>query len=490
MPPTSYDRVPYESGAIRTAHVDRLHCAARLFRMSPAPVTRCRVLEIGCAEGGNLVPMAHALPGSEFVGIDLSARQIESGRAVVRALGLANLRLEAGSVEAVDASWGQFDYVICHGVYSWVPARVREAILALCRRHLTRQGVAYVSYNTYPGWHTRDVTRGLMRFHVVGIDEPRKQIEQARAVVELLCERLPDSAVHRSLLRDELEILERASDAYVFHEHLEEVNEPCYFHAFAARAAAAGLQYLGDATLASMASANLEPELAAFVDHLGGDILAQEQYMDFVRNRPFRCSLLCHEETRLERSLEPGALEALLLRSAARATGGEVDLEPGRAASFDSPTGADFETSTPLTKAAFSVLGERYPTALSFGELRAAAESRLRESAVSRDAAPAEARHELGADLLRCVFAGAVQLQSWQPMVAASVSERPRASRLAAFELALGRRKVTNAFHEMIALDAAQAELLPRLDGTRDARSLGDAGETLQQLAAAALLEA
>jgi len=488
MPDTSYDEIPYESGAVRQAHPDRLRTLGLLFGMSPAPATRCRVLELGCAEGGNLIPMAQALADSEFIGIDLSERQIENGRSVIDALGLENLRLEAGSVEEIDASWGRFDYILCHGVYSWVPAPVRDAILAVCRQRLAPEGIAYVSYNTYPGWHVRKLAQGMMRYHVDGIDEPSKQIEQARSLVQLFAERLDESSLQRSLLEHEIAILERVSDTYVFHEHLESVNEPCYFHEFAARAGGAGLQYLGDAFPAAMASANLAPELAEVVDHLGNDILAQEQYMDFACNRMFRSTLLCHREVALERSLEPAAIDDLLLRSAARTAAGSVDLEPGRATSFDSPTGIDFEVSNPLTKAAFAVLGERYPAAVPFAELLAAAQGQLRESGVSVDVA-AEARRALAADLMRCVFAGSAELRSWAPSVATCVSERPRASRLAAFQLALGRHAVTNAFHETINLEPEQAQLLPLLDGSRHRDTLGD-HEALRKLAAAALLAA
>src|SRR5262245_45044045 len=91
----SYEEMPYESDPLYFTHPDALGTAAFLAGISPAPIESCRVLEIGCATGGNLVPMAYALPGSRFVGVDLSPRQIEVGRAHVGALGLSNLELRA-----------------------------------------------------------------------------------------------------------------------------------------------------------------------------------------------------------------------------------------------------------------------------------------------------------------------------------------------------------------------------------------------------------
>jgi tRNA G46 methylase TrmB len=117
---TSYDAIPYQSAAFSQTHPDRLATLARMFGLSPPDVTACRVLELGCAGGGNLIPMAANLPDSEFVGIDLSQRQVDEAHDAVGALGLRNIRIEQASILEVDEGWGQFDYLLCHGVFSWV----------------------------------------------------------------------------------------------------------------------------------------------------------------------------------------------------------------------------------------------------------------------------------------------------------------------------------------------------------------------------------
>ena len=119
---TSYDKVPYFSQAYAQSHPDRLAATAKLFGMTPAPLGDCRVLELGCASGGNLIPMAVQLPGSSFLGIDLSVRQIADGKAIVEQLQLRNIELRQMDITAVDSSLGKFDYIIAHGVYSWVPS--------------------------------------------------------------------------------------------------------------------------------------------------------------------------------------------------------------------------------------------------------------------------------------------------------------------------------------------------------------------------------
>jgi SAM-dependent methyltransferase len=152
---TSYDDVPYPDWVHPATHPDLLAVVAALFGMSPAPPDRCRVLELGCAGSTNLIALAETLPESRFVGIDLASRHIAAGQQKVRALGLTNVELRAMSLVNVGEAFGRFDYILCHGVYSWVPAEVREKILAVCSANLVPQGVAYVSYNCYPGWHAR-----------------------------------------------------------------------------------------------------------------------------------------------------------------------------------------------------------------------------------------------------------------------------------------------------------------------------------------------
>src|SRR5262245_53527423 len=143
-PATSYDEVPYESHPLPQTHPAHLAAVARLFGLLTPPPERCRVLEIGCASGGNLIPMALTLPGSSFVGIDLSERQVAEGHRLAGALGLGNVELLHRDVLDVGDELGRFDYVLCHGVYSWVPAPVRDRALELCATNLAPNGVAYV----------------------------------------------------------------------------------------------------------------------------------------------------------------------------------------------------------------------------------------------------------------------------------------------------------------------------------------------------------
>jgi hypothetical protein len=83
----------------------------------------------------------------------------------VASLGLTNIELIHCDILDFDPSSGQFDYIIAHGVYSLVPHVVREKIMAIFKAHLAPHGVAYVSYNSHPFSHTRNLARDMMLFH-------------------------------------------------------------------------------------------------------------------------------------------------------------------------------------------------------------------------------------------------------------------------------------------------------------------------------------
>ena len=151
----AYDAVPYASHPFPQSAPENLEAIAHLFGLAACPPAQARVLELGCASGGNLIPLAARYPQLQAVGIDLSTVQVQQGQQDIARAGLGNVTLQNMNLEEVDASLGQFDYIICHGVYSWVPPAVQTAILRIASENLAPDGVAYISYNTYPGWKAR-----------------------------------------------------------------------------------------------------------------------------------------------------------------------------------------------------------------------------------------------------------------------------------------------------------------------------------------------
>ncbi|MCI0376408.1 MAG: class I SAM-dependent methyltransferase [Gemmataceae bacterium] len=455
-PLTTYDDVPYADYVFHYSHPDRLATLAGLLGMTTAPPGTCRVLELGCAGGGNLIPMALTLPGSTFLGIDLSPRQIASGQEVVAALGLSNIDLRPLSILDVSKELGQFDYVICHGVYSWVPPAVQDKILAICKENLALNGVAYVSYNTFPGWHLRAMVREMLRYHSGQFQEAAEQVGQARALLDFLIDAAGDpEGIYGSILRKEADVLGRAPDAYLFHEHLEEVNAPVYFHEFVNRASARGLQYLAEARPAPLPR-TLSAKAQETLEGLGADLIRAEQYLDFVRNRTFRWTLLCHDRVMLRRPPSATTVQGLQVSALAR----PVDEGTAAGGEFRTPEGLSLSTQNPLLRAVLLGLLEASPRAVPFAEL-------LEQVRAVVPGAGDQVPEALADALLQSFLAGFVDLHVHPPPLVGALSARPVASALARLQAKVGER-VTSLRHRMVELNGFERQVLVLLDGSRD----------------------
>jgi SAM-dependent methyltransferase/methyltransferase-like protein len=459
---TSYDLIPYPSYTFPETHPDRMAVLATLLGLPAAPVARCRVLEIGCAAGANLIPMAEDLPGSTFVGIDLSRRQIDQGRQAVADLGLGNIELRHQGILEFEPGAETFDYILCHGVYSWVAPEVQERILAICRHSLHPDGVVYISYNTLPGWHMRGMIRDMMLYHGRRFSDPRQQVAEARGLLDFLVSSVSmEQNPYGQFLRSELEQLRRADDAYLFHDHLEEHNSPVYFHQFVERAAGHGLRYLADVDLCTMEFRNLPPQVGQVLGRVSGDLIQLEQYMDFLRNRTFRRSTLCRAHHTPRYRLEPAALVPLFIGSALQPSSPRPDLGPSVREDFRGPTGSSAFSIHPVVKAALLVLGEAWPQVLSFAELCARARARL-----GGEAATVEDAQQVGQALLTfyTIAADLVEFRPRPLRVAARPGPRPLARPLARWQAGTGR-SVINLRHEFVAVDDFGRQVLRRLDG-------------------------
>ena len=461
----SYDEVPYESLPATASHPERMYTAGFLFGLNPQPVTSCRVLELGCADGGNLVPMAYNLPHSEFVGLDLSGRQIDMGRAVVKGLDLPNLRLEQASILDVDQSYGLFDYIICHGVYSWVPPEVREKIMAVLAENLTEHGVGYVDFNTYPGWYGPEALRELMRFHTDGLDDPRGKVAQSLSIVDFLGRFMQtEDQDYSNFIKKEVERIKKVGSrfgggTYVYHEYLEDINHPEYFHQFARKADKHGLQYLGESIFANMLTHGFPPEAAQILSGVGHDIVQLEQYMDFLRHRRFRNTLLCRKEHRLDRAVAPDDLRSLMAVCTANVTDEMVEQAPGSSRS----------------KAALTRLMETRPRALPCAELFD------QVIAGSSETDAEAARGQMAADFIRYYSLNMIQLRSWQADFTVRPGDRPRASDIVLYQVSQGQRWLSNQCHEPSILPLPIMGLTPLLDGTRDRAELAGCLERIAE---------
>lgn len=294
----AYDDRPYNSNAFFYAAPGHLRAAAHLYGVSSVPLAKARVLELGCSAGGNLLPFALAYPEAQVVGVDLSAVQVEAGRQAAAAVGATNLDLRAMSLTDITPEFGQFDYIIAHGVFSWVPPEVRDAMLRLCRENLSAEGIAYISYNTYPGWKAGDIVRDAMLLHSHGKETMEDRLGSAKAMLTLLSDGLAASNPLAPSLKAAVQQLRRFSDYYIAHEYLETFNSPCYFVEFADAVQRAGLGYVGDAEPQTELSAvfGQNVQLNQSLVALGQPKIMRQQYLDFAIGRNFRKSLITHAD--------------------------------------------------------------------------------------------------------------------------------------------------------------------------------------------------
>ena len=467
-----YDAVRYPTYAKPETHPGRLAAMARLFGLESASPERSRVLELGCGTGGNLIPMAYGLPQGRFTGVDAAEGPVADGCRRIRDLGLDNISLRAMDLMDVGPEFGKFDYIVVHGVYSWVPAPVRDKILAICRANLAPNGVAYVSYNAYPGWHLKNAFRQMMLWHVRGNESPAERIQQARELLRFLAEAAPPRPVYSAILKEALEHQERQNDGVLFHDDLGEINEPFLFIDFMERAKPHGLKFLAEADFPDMAVWDPDSPSGRLLTGMAEDILLQQQYRDFLVLRRFRQTLLCRTEA--PTVLEPDAetLRRLFVAASTRPQPAEASITSEEPVRFATDQGRELTTPHPLSKAAFLVLGQEWPRWIPVGELLARSHACLAEAhgAPSQD----DDEKRLLGFLLRAYGTDILHLRSRPCPFVTSPSERPRASALARLQGVKGHG-VTNLKHETVRLDDALVHrLLSLLDGTRDRAAIED----------------
>lgn len=316
MTSTSYDEKPYASLALADAELGRLGALARLHGLDIRPPTSCSVLEIGCGTGVNTIALAERYPESRLIAFDLSATQIDSAKKLAARSGVSNISLLCSSIEEFECDEASFDYVICHGVYSWISPEARQKLLALCARSLSDTGVALVSYNVNPGWRQRGMLRDVLRSGARGVAERGSADEQVRAGLELLSlvivEREKKGDPYGHYLREGLARLQEMPSSYLFHEYLEEHNQPVLFSDFMRGAGDVGLQFLSEAKPAMMYGDYLSPDASKYLQGLGSDVVAREQCLDLFTNRMFRETLLCRNTAILQRDLKASVFRELV----------------------------------------------------------------------------------------------------------------------------------------------------------------------------------
>ena len=296
---TIYSELGYKSMPFPYTTPATLEAYAALVGVSAPNPKTARVLELGATYGGNIISQALFNPDATFVGIELSQEQVEKGNEVIANAGLTNVSLIQSDIASIGSEIGTFDYIIAHGVYSWVDDGVKEALLRLINEHLAEDGIAYISYNTYPGWHTMDEVRQLMMFSNRDKTQfnHKEKVLHGKTIGSIVGSQILkyDNLKERnSKFLGALRSVMQKDEYYVGHDHLEPNNDPVYFYQFNDHLGAHNLAYLCDADLTLSMVRSFDADIADTLDKLAlNDHVAQEQYLDFMLDTTFRKSIIC-----------------------------------------------------------------------------------------------------------------------------------------------------------------------------------------------------
>lgn len=442
--PDPYDVLKYWSQAAPYTHLGRLEARARLLGLDPAPAATARVLELGCGDGTNLLAMRLAWPEAQLVGLDAAAAPIARGRARSRALDLP-VELLRGRVETLTTE-GEWDYIIAHGLLSWVPRSVQTAILRLIGDKLAPGGVAYLSYNALPGWSTAQALRELLLPALAGEPDPLARARSARALMDWAADAVPAESPWGAALRAEADKHKQYPDWLIAHDLLAPVATPLYFRELVELAAANGLTPLTEAELHLSLLGVFPPDVVGVLQQLGDQLLV-ESAMDVLRRRRFRRTLLVRSNAQPTRQPDPALAHDLWFAA------DHSPQVPGAVPSVvPSPVG-EVTVENPLVAAALDVLEERRPRALSFAELHQAASQRAPGTEL-----------ELARSLLDLGMYGVVDLLTG-PLPVSTDTSAPQTSPLAHAQLADGQEGLTTLAHQVVYPSEEDRALLLLLDG-------------------------
>jgi SAM-dependent methyltransferase len=432
MPAESpYDEIPYASFPHAPSHPDQLAVVALLHGLDPPAPATARVLELGCGYAENAIGIAYGLPRSRVLGIDLASTPIEFARVLAAELELVNAEFRVADLrELAGGGLGEFDYVIAHGVYAWVDAATRSALIDATAAHLAPGGIGFISFNAHPGGHFRRALRELGQWYARDVASPAEQADRARILFAGLARLRGDSDPYGAMLAAEVPKLAQAQTDHLVHDLLNQDWEPAWFSQFAADVAARGLQYVGEASFHRF-TGPWEPDAEQALWKLAGDDrVAYHQLMDFMVWRRFREALVCHAGSPVSHHFIPARARALRFRPAGPLDGSESPPDP-----------------------ILVELAARAPHPVAFEALRE-----------QLGADPAT----LAAGLIGRAHRGRVTIHLDPPQLGDPATERPQVSRLARLQ-AVDGTFCTTLLGGVAKLDGPVIrQLLIHADGTRD----------------------
>jgi SAM-dependent methyltransferase len=436
------------------------------------------VTELGCGDGANLLALAFYNRNSTFLGIDNSSVEVDLARQAAKALGLENLEFLHKDIRDFEpATVPRSNYIVAHGLYSWVPEDAREAILRFCRQNLKPSGLAYISYNAQPGWAVRNLVRQtLLRSSSVREAPLARKAEKAIQVAANLLEDLPSRDYAAAvLLANELERVRNGAPFYVLHEYLAETNQGFWLGEFVEAARRHGLDYIADAQFCRW-EGRVSPELRASLARRSPDQVQQEETADLLGDRYFRASILCRADAPRGGLSRDELWNQVHIATSLGAISDQLDLAEGVVEKFAGTGGAQVDLQAPITKAAIASLCAQWPRGSTLQQIHDRAGQLLKQYGFPIQAG---SESQLRDDLTTLFEAGQIDLRLREPEYDVSIPAYPSAHALARFE-AGQRTALSTPFHLPIPFEPAAMALVRELDGQRSRAELSrDYGQQL-----------
>jgi SAM-dependent methyltransferase len=465
-----YDELPYDCRAIPATAPEQLVICSRLFGGPTPPWQKTRVLELGCGDGANLIRLAFYDRDSEYVGVDGSEVHIRRAKEASHLFGFNNLNFAHKDLRLFAQEQGEpFDFIIVHGLYSWVPEDVRSSIRTILQSRLSANGLAYVSYNTFPGWKVRGVVRETLQRHTEQLSNLHEKAQKARAMARFFAAKVKTGThPYQPLLTWEYELAGNSSDSTLIHDYLADVNDAFWFRDFMAGIQQVGLAYVADAWYqqpGGLVTSRQHEELA----ELKLERLLLEESVDMLTYRQLRASLLCHQGQE-QATPDPNALlDEVFLACSLTNSSDPFRLERGVPEVFRDARGTETKLESPLAKVVFWLLANLWPGGGTLSSLVEQANQLLAAQSLAQGT-PDEVV-ELKKTIYDHVLSGHVVQRYQEPASRVPLGPHPKATRLARWE-AERHEHLSTPMHLVIPVDYFHRQVVRRLDGTKSEEQL------------------
>jgi len=456
---------------------DRILSISHLFGFKTA-FGSLKILEIGCGDGIRLLAAAEQNPNNVYVGISDCSDAIHKGQHLLEELSSKNISLYDISLESfLEANSILFDLIIVNNVYSWVDQTSQIILLNILDKYLSANGLAFIDYNTMPGWHMQNALRGMIQHHVQSYADKQEKIKQAKSFIRFLKDNSTSGKEEKDLLIYEITAVERLSDTILYREFISEHNWPVYFSNMVGRLNSFNLAYIADYDLKTMSSQDM-PKDAQDALLLSPNLVESEQYMDFFRNRRGRKSIVCRADAAIssQSGLDPTKLYDMYLSANNLLISNNVnDLCNSEPLNLNIGGEFSLTVTDPLVKVALKMLSDHSPGQLSFNNLLTSSAECLN---IAGCGGKIEEQKEILAYqlllLFSCLTARTIEVAANKRNIASYVHHSPKASKLARF-MASSSGPIINLNLCAVDLDDNERLILGLLDGSLSYSEIVDA---------------